>query len=274
MTEDGPQPRRKGRFVCKSSPSPDVGGDPLTSAADAPIVVQSMTNTDTADVEETETATAGPALAGSRAPRSCGSRFDRNAEERRGPENKRAVLTDEDGRGVPIGGEFHYIGHKILADHRPAEALDKYRINPGTSGFKEKKDRQLARLSRPRSSTAAGAHRRGIAARSIRTSDGRWTRTPARQTRATRREVTREARRMVAIGAPLRRTPPKRSALADRYSFSAKVSVRRPDRSYGELRAAFGYALHLGLTEGRQGSKGIVASGRAALSILLQQGIG
>src|SRR6266545_1577971 len=133
MTEAGPQQRRR-------SVSVDVGG--VIVGGDAPIVVQSMTNTDTADVEETARQVAALAGAGSEIVRIT---VDRDEAAAAVPHIKERLL--KMGVGVPIIGDFHYIGHKLLADHPAcAEALDKYRINPGNVGFKEKKDRQFSAI--------------------------------------------------------------------------------------------------------------------------------
>src|SRR5947207_5221585 len=133
MTETGPQQRRR-------SVSVDVGG--VIVGGDAPIVVQSMTNTDTADVEGTARQVAALAGAGSEIVRIT---VDRSEAAAAVPHIKERLL--KMGVGVPIIGDFHYIGHKLLADHPAcAEALDKYRINPGNVGFKEKKDRQFGAI--------------------------------------------------------------------------------------------------------------------------------
>src|SRR5207244_7401803 len=108
----------------------------------APVVVQSMTNTDTADVEATARQVADLARAGSEIVRIT---VDRNEAAAAVPHIKERLL--KIGIAVPIVGDFHYIGHKLLADQPAcAEALDKYRINPGNVGFKEKKDRQFGAI--------------------------------------------------------------------------------------------------------------------------------
>ena len=133
MTEIGPQQRRRSVAV-------DVGG--VIVGGDAPIVVQSMTNTDTADVEQTARQVAALARAGSEIVRIT---VDRDEAAAAVPRIKERL--DKMGVGVPIVGDFHYIGHKLLADHPAcAEALDKYRINPGNVGFKDKKDRQFGAI--------------------------------------------------------------------------------------------------------------------------------
>src|SRR5438132_718863 len=133
MTEAQPQERRRSVAV-------DVDG--VTVGAGAPIVVQSMTNTDTADVEATARQVAALARAGSEMVRIT---VDRDEAAAAVPHIKDRV--QQLGVTVPIVGDFHYIGHKLLADHPAcAEALDKYRINPGNVGFKEKKDRQFGAI--------------------------------------------------------------------------------------------------------------------------------
>src|SRR6188768_33848 len=108
----------------------------------APIVVQSMTNTDTADVNATVGQVAALARAGSEIVRIT---VDRDEAAAAVPHIKEKLL--KQGCEVPIVGDFHYIGHKLLADHTAcAEALDKYRINPGNVGFKDKKDRQFGAI--------------------------------------------------------------------------------------------------------------------------------
>src|SRR5262245_41477860 len=117
-----------------------IGG--VTVGGGAPIVVQSMTNTDTADVEATARQVAALAGAGSELVRIT---VDRDAAAAAVPRIKERLLRM--GVNAPIVGDFHYIGHKLLADHpAAAEALDKYRINPGNVGFKEKKDRQFTAI--------------------------------------------------------------------------------------------------------------------------------
>ncbi|MCB1488250.1 MAG: flavodoxin-dependent (E)-4-hydroxy-3-methylbut-2-enyl-diphosphate synthase, partial [Bauldia sp.] len=118
----------------------DVGG--VTVGGDAPIVVQSMTNTDTADIEETTRQVAALARAGSELVRIT---VDRDEAAAAVPHIRDRLA--QRGIHVPLIGDFHYIGHKLLTDHPAcAEALDKYRINPGNVGFGEKKDRQFATL--------------------------------------------------------------------------------------------------------------------------------
>src|SRR5437764_9684384 len=128
-----PLPRRK--TVAVRVGHVQVGGG-------APVVVQSMTNTDTADVEGTARQVAALARAGSELVRIT---VDRNEAAAAVPHIKDRLL--QMNLDVPIVGDFHYIGHKLLADHPAcAEALDKYRINPGNVGFKDKKDRQFSAI--------------------------------------------------------------------------------------------------------------------------------
>src|SRR5882672_2546579 len=114
----------------------------VTVGGGAPVVVQSMTNTDTADAEGTAKQVAALARAGSELVRIT---VDRDEAAAAVPKIKERLL--KMGVNVPIVGDFHYIGHKLLAEHPGcAEALDKYRINPGNVGFKEKKDRQFGAI--------------------------------------------------------------------------------------------------------------------------------
>src|SRR5579875_3699235 len=114
----------------------------VTVGGGAPIVVQSMTNTDTADVEATARQVAALARAGSEMVRIT---VDRDEAAAAVPHIRDALA--KRGIHVPLVGDFHYIGHKLLTEHPAcAEALDKYRINPGNVGFKEKKDRQFGAI--------------------------------------------------------------------------------------------------------------------------------
>src|SRR5439155_20521163 len=133
MTQAAPQERRKSVAV-------DVGG--VTVGGDAPVVEQSMTHADTADVAATVAQVGALARAGSELVRIT---VDRDEAAAAVPHIKERLL--QQGVTVPIVGDFHYIGHKLLADHPAcAEALDKYRINPGNVGFKDKKDRQFSAI--------------------------------------------------------------------------------------------------------------------------------
>jgi (E)-4-hydroxy-3-methylbut-2-enyl-diphosphate synthase len=235
----------------------------------APIVVQSMTNTDTADVEATVMQVAALARAGSEIVRIT---VDRDEAAAAVPKIRERL----DGLGVPVPlvGDFHYIGHQLLADHPAcAEALDKYRINPGNVGFKEKKDRQFGAI-------VERAIRHGKAVRI----GANWgsldqellTHLMNENAKAERprdmRAVTREAMVQSALLSAARA---EEIGLArDRIVLSAKVSaVQDLIAVYRELARRSDYAIHLGLTEAGMGSKGIVASS-AAIGILLQDGIG
>src|SRR4029077_17624964 len=133
MSEAGPQERRQSVAV-------NVGD--VTVGGGAPVVVQSMTNTDTADVEATAGQVAALARAGSELVRIT---VDRTEAAAAVPHIKERLLRM--GVTAPIIGDFHYIGHKLLADYPAcAEALDKYRINPGNVGFKNKRDRQFSAI--------------------------------------------------------------------------------------------------------------------------------
>src|SRR5216684_3303306 len=260
MTEAGPQQRRRSVPV-------DVGG--VLVGGGAPVVVQSMTNTDTADVEETARQVAALAAAGSEIVRIT---VDRNEAAAAVPRIKERLL--KMGVGVPIVGDFHYIGHKLLAEYPAcAEALDKYRINPGNVGFKEKKDRQFGAI-------VETAIKHGKPVRI----GANWgsldqellTRLMDANARSAKpleaRAVTREAMVQSALISAARAE--EIGLEKSRIILSAKVSaVQDLIAVYTELARRSDYALHLGLTEAGMGSKGIIASS-AALGILLQRGIG
>jgi (E)-4-hydroxy-3-methylbut-2-enyl-diphosphate synthase len=235
----------------------------------APIVVQSMTNTDTADVDGTVAQVAALARAGSEIVRIT---VDRDEAAAAVPKIRERL--DRLGVSVPLVGDFHYIGHQLLADHPAcAEALDKYRINPGNVGFKEKKDRQFGAIVemaiRYGKAVRIGAnwgsldqelltHLMNENAASANPRDMRWV-----TREAMIRSALLSATRAEEIGLP-----------RDRIILSAKVSaVQDLIAVYQELARRSDYAIHLGLTEAGMGTKGIVASS-AAMGILLQQGIG
>ena len=192
----------------------------VTVGGGAPVVVQSMTNTDTADVEGTARQVAALARAGSELVRVT---VDRDEAAAAVPHIKDRLLKMN--VDVPIIGDFHYIGHKLLADHPAcAEALDKYRINPGNVGFKEKKDRQFGAIVETAiQSQQAGAHRRqlGLARSGIaHAPDGRERAAPiAQSTHATSPAKPWCNRRCCRPRAP------KKSACPDRIIISAKVSA-------------------------------------------------
>src|ERR1700731_2271983 len=235
----------------------------------APIVVQSMTNTDTADVAGTVEQVAALSRAGSELVRIT---VDRD-------EAAVAVPHIRDGlrkRGIttPLIGDFHYIGHKLLAEYPDcAEALDKYRINPGNVGFKNKRDTQFADIieiaNKNDKPVRIGANW-GSLDQELLTKLMEDNAKSAEPLDA--RAVTREAMVQSALLSAARAEEiglPK-----NRIILSAKVSaVQDLIAVYKDLAARSDYAIHLGLTEAGMGSKGIVASS-AALGILLQQGIG
>jgi (E)-4-hydroxy-3-methylbut-2-enyl-diphosphate synthase len=261
-------------MIAFSSPTPrhrTIGvkvGDVIVGGG-APIVVQSMTNTDTADAEATAKQVAALARAGSEIVRITVDRDEAAAAVPHIKERLAKMNVD-----VPIVGDFHYIGHKLLADHPAcAEALDKYRINPGNVGFKEKKDRQFGAIVetaiRHNKPVRIGAnwgsldqelltHLMDQNAHSNQPVDAR--------------DVTREAMIQSALLSAARAE--EIGLPRSKIILSAKVSaVQDLIAVYGELARRCDYALHLGLTEAGMGSKGIVASS-AAMGVLLQQGIG
>ena len=245
----------------------DVGG--VTVGGDAPIVVQSMTNTDTADVASTAAQVAALARAGSELVRIT---VDRDEAAAAVPHIKERLLGM--GVSVPIIGDFHYIGHKLLADHPAcAEALDKYRINPGNVGFKNKKDKQFGDIIetaiRHGKPVRIGVNWGSLDQELLTHLMDQNARSAAP---IAAREVTREAMIVSALTSAERAE--EIGLPRDRIILSAKVSaVQDLIAVYAELARRSDYALHLGLTEAGMGSKGIVASS-AAMGILLQQGIG
>jgi (E)-4-hydroxy-3-methylbut-2-enyl-diphosphate synthase len=234
-----------------------------------PVVVQSMTNTDTADIAGTVQQVAALARAGSEIVRITVDRDEAAA----------AVPHIRDGlakRGihVPLVGDFHYIGHKLLADHPAcAEALAKYRINPGNVGFKDKKDRQFSAIVemaiRHDKAVRIGANWGSLDQELLtHLMDENAQSTEPLDARAVMREAMVQSALLSAARAEeigLRR---------NQIILSAKVSaVQDLITIYRMLAERSDYAIHLGLTEAGMGSKGLVASS-AALGILLQEGIG
>ena len=255
-----PFPRRKSVGV-------DVGG--VTVGGGAPVVVQSMTNTDTADIDGTVAQVAALHRAGSEIVRIT---VDRDESAAAVPKIRERLLRLN--IDVPLVGDFHYIGHKLLADHPAcAQALDKYRINPGNVGFKEKKDRQFSaivetaiRYGKP---VRIGANWGSLDQELLtQLMDENAKSEKPREAR----EVTREA--MVQSALLSGKRAEDIGLAKNRIILSAKVSaVQDLIAVYAELARRSDYALHLGLTEAGMGSKGIVASS-AAMGILLQNGIG
>ena len=248
-----------------------VGSGPgaVTVGGGAPIVVQSMTNTDTADIEATARQVAALARAGSELVRIT---VDRDEAAAAVPHIRDRLRSK--GIDVPLIGDFHYIGHKLLTDHHAcAEALDKYRINPGNVGFKNKRDVQFSTIVelaiRHGKAVRIGANW-GSLDQELLTSLMDENANSAAPLEA--RAVMREAMTRSALFSAARA---EEIGLArDRIILSAKVSgVQDLIAVYRMLARRSNYAIHLGLTEAGMGSKGIVASS-AALGILLQQGIG
>ncbi len=245
----------------------DVGG--VIVGGGAPIVVQSMTNTDTADVDATVRQCAALAHAGSELVRIT---VDRDEAAAAVPRIKDRLLRI--GVTAPIVGDFHYIGHRLLADHPGcAEALDKYRINPGNVGFKNKRDPQFTQIvemaikhNKPvRIGVNWGSLDQELLTRLMDENNSSTTPKGAREVthEAMVQSALLSAQRAEEIGLPM-----------NRIILSAKVSaVQDLIAVYSELAKRSDYALHLGLTEAGMGSKGIVASS-AAMGVLLQQGIG
>ncbi len=256
----GPAPRRQSVGV-------NVGG--VMVGGGAPVVVQSMTNTDTADIDATVKQVMQLARAGSEIVRIT---VDRD-------ESARAVPIIRDrlafmGYDVPLVGDFHYIGHKLLTDHPAcAEALAKYRINPGNVGFKAKRDTQFATLieiankyDKPvRIGVNWGSLDEELLTRLM--DENAVSPNPISAAAVQREAIIQSALLSAARAEEL-------GMRRNQILLSTKVSdVQHLIAVYQDLAARCDYALHLGLTEAGMGSKGIVASS-AALGILLQQGIG
>ena len=245
----------------------DVSG--VRVGARAPIVVQSMTNTDTADIDGTVNQIAALARAGSELVRIT---VDRDVAAKAVPHIAEKLI--QRGVKVPIVGDFHYNGHTLLKDNPAcAEALAKYRINPGNVGFKDKKDRQFSAIVETalqyRKPVRIGVNW-GSLDQELLThlmDENAKSATPLDA-----RSIMHEA---IVQSALLSAARAEEIGLgADRIIISAKVSaVQDLIAVYSLLAARCRYALHLGLTEAGMGSKGIVASS-AAMGILLQAGIG
>ena len=256
----GIQSRRTARQVW-------VGGVAIGGAA--PLVVQSMTNTDTADIAATVTQVAALARAGSELVRVTVN----TAEAAAAVPHIRARLAAQ-GVDVPLVGDFHYNGHRLLTQHPAcAEALAKLRINPGNVGHGRKRDEQFAtliefacRYDKPvRIGVNWGSLDPDLLARMM--DDNARLAQPEDAT-----IVTRKA--LVASALESAQQAERLGLRGDQIVLSCKVSgVQDLIAVYRDLAARCDYALHLGLTEAGMGSKGIVAS-TAALAVLLQEGIG
>jgi len=244
-----------------------VGG--LTIGGNAPIVVQSMTNTDTADVESTVRQCAQLAAAGSEL-----VRITVNTAEAAAAVPHIRERLDRLGCAVPLIGDFHFNGHKLLQEHPGcAAALAKYRINPGNVGRGSKRDPQFAEMieiacreGKPvRIGVNWGSLDQDLLLRLMDENSS------APEPKSAQ-EVMREAIVRSALDSAERAV--ELGMARERIVLSAKVSaVQDLIAVYTELASRSEFALHLGLTEAGMGSKGIVASS-AAMGILLQQGIG
>ncbi len=234
-----------------------------------PIRVQSMTNTDTADIDGTVEQVHALARAGSEIVRVT---VDRDEAAEAVPHIKEKLLAR--GVDVPIAGDFHYIGHKLLTKYPAcAEALDKYRINPGNVGFREKRDNQFSqmiecalRYGKPvRIGVNWGSLDQELVVRMMDENAASPNPGPVEK-------VTREALIVSAIGNA--RRAEELGLGRDKILLSCKVSeVQSLIAIYRDLARRCDYGLHLGLTEAGMGSKGVVAS-TAALAVLLQEGVG
>ncbi len=235
----------------------------------APVVVQSMTNTDTADYLATAIQTAELARAGSEL-----VRITVNSPEAAAAVPKIREHLDKMGCVVPLIGDFHYNGHRLLTEHPAcAEALAKYRINPGNVGFGRKKDEQFAQMvelackyGKPvRIGVNWGSLDQDLLARLMDENSRRPE--PLDATDMMRNAMVTSALESAAKAEEI-------GLARERIILSCKVSsVQDLIAIYRELSRRSDYALHLGLTEAGMGSKGIVAS-TAALGVLLQDGIG
>jgi (E)-4-hydroxy-3-methylbut-2-enyl-diphosphate synthase len=269
MTIDAPDafgPRARHRTV-----GVRIGAGPgaVVVGGGAPIAVQSMTNTDTADIEATARQVAALARAGSEFVRIT---VDRDEAAAAVPHIRDRLRSK--GIDVPLVGDFHYIGHKLLTEHPAcAEALDKYRINPGNVGFKNKRDAQFGTIVetaiRYGKAVRIGANWGSLDQELLTALMDENAESPDP---IDARAVMREA---MVRSALLSAARAEEIGLArDRVILSAKVSgVQDLIAVYRMLAKRSDYAIHLGLTEAGMGSKGIVASS-AALGILLEEGIG
>lgn len=241
----------------------------VTVGGDAPIVVQSMTNTDTADADSTVAQVAALARAGSELVRITVDRPEAAAQVPRIKERLSRIGID-----VPLIGDFHYIGHKLLTDYPDcAAALDKYRINPGNVGFKAKRDTQFSQIidiaqrhDKPvRIGVNWGSLDQELLTRLM--DENANSENPISAA-----AVMREA--IIQSGLLSAERAEDLGMARNKIILSAKVSqVQDLIAVYADLAARCDYALHLGLTEAGMGTKGIVSSS-ASMGILLQQGVG
>jgi (E)-4-hydroxy-3-methylbut-2-enyl-diphosphate synthase len=268
MSEIDPQhPRHAGPALRRSSVGVQIGK--VKVGGGAPIVVQSMTNTDTEDPASTAKQIAELARAGSELVRITVNTPAAAAAVPRIAERLAMMGVD-----VPIIGDFHYNGHQLL-EREPAcaEALAKYRINPGNVGFGKKRDTQFASIIE-KALTYGKPVRIGVNWGSLDQSlvTALMDENHARAKPWDAAHVAREALIRSALDSAARAE--ELGLTRDRILLSCKVSgVQELIAVYRDLAARCDYALHLGLTEAGMGSKGIVASS-AALAVLLQEGIG
>lgn len=235
----------------------------------APIVVQSMTNTDTANVSATvnqiiELATAGSEIV----------RITVNSEEAAKAVADIRNQLDKKGYSVPIVGDFHFNGHKLLEKYPDcAAALDKYRINPGNVGRGKSRDPQFQQMvefacqyDKPvRIGVNGGSLDQAVLTRLL--DENRTLTNPEPLAAVTRKAIVLSALESAAKAEEI-------GLGKNKIILSCKISnVQELINIYQDLSSRCDYALHLGLTEAGMGSKGIVASS-AALSVLMQQGIG
>lgn len=241
----------------------------VTVGGDAPVVVQSMTNTDTADIAGTVAQVADLARAGSEL-----VRITVNSEAAASAVPAIREGLDAQGLSVPLVGDFHFNGHRLLSQYPEcAQALAKYRINPGNVGSGEKRDAQFASMIETaiandkavRIGVNWGSLDKGLVARMM-----------DENARAAEPLDAEQMMCEVMVASALQ-SAAKAEEIGlgrDRIILSCKMSrVQDLIRVYQTLAGRTDHALHLGLTEAGMGSKGIVAS-TAALAVLLQQGIG
>ena len=235
----------------------------------APVVVQAMTNTDTADVLKTAIQVAELARAGAEL-----VRITVNTPEAAAAVSEIRAQLDRMDCDVPLIGDFHYNGHRLLTDYPAcAEALAKFRINPGNVGFGKKKDEQFSqmialaiRYNKPvRIGVNWGSLDQSVLARVM--DENAQKAAPGSANDVMREALILSALESAALAQQL-------GLPADRIVLSCKVSsVQDLIAVYRDLAGRCDYPLHLGLTEAGMGSKGIVAS-TAAMAVLLQEGIG
>lgn len=261
------QPYFSKPFPRRTSVAVNVGN--VSVGGNNPVVVQSMTNTDTADIDSTVAQVAALSKAGSELVRIT---VDRDESAAAVPKIRERL--ERLGLDVPLIGDFHYIGHKLLSDHPAcAQALAKYRINPGNVGFRDKRDKQFSDIVE-----IAIKHDKPV-------------RIGVNWGSLDQELLTRLMDENSAQGGPLSAEEVMREAVVQsalisahlaediglprhKIILSAKVSqVQDLVAVYTMLAERCDHALHLGLTEAGMGTKGIVASS-AAMGILLQQGIG